>query len=145
MKIYCFTSEDLKNIWAGVGSQKWAVSQNDNKYKMYKTKGQKMNIGSFGIFYSTKEQIFTTPFIVKSHISETVEADIWKEDYMFPFEIRTIGTPYKNISKAEIQDILYENGLDEDWYNVFRIGGLVTFVDSEIPDKVWEEILVRLM
>lgn len=147
LNVYCFTSVDMKNIWAGVGAQKWAVTQNSNMFKQHKTKGEKMPVGSFGIFYSKEDKVFTTPFVVKSKISEAEEKDIWKEEYVFPFEIRTIGqpSPDKRISTDEMQDILVSCEDNRDWGKVFFPGGRFDFVKSEVSNKVWEEIIKRIM
>jgi len=145
MDIYCFTSEDVKNIWAGVGAQKWAVTPNDNIHQSNVTKGLKMRIGSFGLFYSVEEKILTTPFVVKSKPTETEEKDIWKQGFVLPFAIKTIGDPYKRISINEIQDILITHGEDRSWNKLFRIGGKFNFVKSNISDEIWEELLEKLM
>lgn len=147
INIYCFTSKDIKNIWAAVGAQKWAITPNSEMYKQHKTKGEKMNVGSFGIFYSTEEKVFTTPFVVKSKINDNEETDIWKGDFVFPFEIRTIGEPLlnKRIHISEMQQILKKCEDDREWNRVFFPGGRFDFVKSEVSLDVWEEILKKLM
>lgn len=146
VEVFCFTSKDNKNIWAGVGSQTWAVSSSEDNYDMFKSKAQnQMNIGSFGLFYNVKEKVFTTPFVVKSKAEERVESEIWFDDYLLPFNIVTIGNPKKNINISQIKNILNENNINSNWNSIFFIGGKFSFVPSKLPKGVWEDILKLLM
>jgi hypothetical protein len=53
MKLYSFASENLTNIWAGIGAGMWAVGESDNPtfVKGRNTKAARMPIGAFGILY----------------------------------------------------------------------------------------------
>ncbi|WP_187355370.1 hypothetical protein ['Paenibacillus yunnanensis' Narsing Rao et al. 2020] len=65
ISVYCFTSKSIKNIWAGVGAQQWAVTPNGAMYKLYKSKGNKMTIGLPGGRFE----------FVQSQISD----EVWEE------------------------------------------------------------------
>ncbi len=65
MKLYSFASENLTNIWAGIGAGMWAVGESDNSafVKGRITKAARMSIGAFGILYCNETGSLTVPFV----------------------------------------------------------------------------------
>jgi hypothetical protein len=55
MKLYSFASEDLTNIWAGIGAGMWAVGESDKPafVKGRNTKAARMPIAHSGFFIVT--------------------------------------------------------------------------------------------
>jgi hypothetical protein len=68
MKLYSFASENLTNIWAGIGAGVWAVSESENPtfVKGRITKAARMPIGAVGILYCNETGSLTVPFVVYS-------------------------------------------------------------------------------
>ena len=67
MKLYSFASENLTNIWAGIGAGMWAVGESDNSafVKGRVTKAARMPIGAFGT-YCNETGSLTVPFVIYS-------------------------------------------------------------------------------
>jgi len=109
MEIFVFASNNLTNIWAGIGARTWAVSKTDESAATQgrKTKSQALKIGSFGILYCNQTQSLTTPFIVysKPNLRKDI-ADIWPETWTLPFKILPLGSPVLQLSKEEAKKIL---------------------------------------
>lgn len=65
MELFSFASNNLVNIWAGIGAGLWAVAETSSSdMKARITKSRRMTIGSLGILYCNETHSFTTPFLV---------------------------------------------------------------------------------
>jgi hypothetical protein len=65
MSIFVCSSNNLTNIWAGIGANMWAVSESQ-QHKGRVTKSRKMKVGNRGLLYCTETQGLMTPFLVYS-------------------------------------------------------------------------------
>ena len=140
MKIYCFSSKNITNIWAGIGAKKWAVGINSIQ-KTYETKSKNMNVGSMGVIYCTETQCFTMPFVVLSKPKMDVKIDnIWPETWILPFSIHPLGNPNRMLSKDTVQQWIK----DSNWNHIFGISPTQAFSSSEIPDDLWEKVILAL-
>jgi hypothetical protein len=79
MDLFCFASNSLTNIWAGIGAGMWAVAETspaDMKARI--TKAKRMKVGSPGLLYCNDTHSFTTPFLVHSEPDpERIVPGIW--------------------------------------------------------------------
>ena len=66
MEVFVFSSNNLTNMWAGVGAKRWAVSMKLAKNKGTITKSKKIKIGSIGLLYCSETGELTTPFLITS-------------------------------------------------------------------------------
>lgn len=51
VKIYVFASKSLTNIWAGIGSRRWAIAASQAQMPGTATKASKVRIGALGLLY----------------------------------------------------------------------------------------------
>ena len=79
--VFVFSSNNLTNIWAGVGAGLWAVAeQQKRKVGGAREKAQSLKIGSLGVLYCSKIKSFTTPFVVFSRPDlEGVIKNVWDD------------------------------------------------------------------
>ena len=147
MKLYVFTSENLTNVWAGVGAQLWAVplSNSLSSNKGRATKATKMPIGAFGLLYCSSEKCFTSPFIIHSTADpETIVANVWPGKWILPFSIRTIGNPHATLSWKEAA-VELPSCLDRTPLNkLLHVEPLTVFTADEISDADWSFFIKRL-
>jgi hypothetical protein len=57
MDIYAFSSNNLTNIWAAIGANKWAVSIAQSKNASIITKSQRLPIGPSAFFIVWKHNL----------------------------------------------------------------------------------------
>lgn len=144
MNLYCFSSDTLTNIWAGIGAGLWAVQISDRK--ALRTRAiNNMPLGSLGILYCKETESLTTPFIVES-IPEDIEIkDIWPETWILPFKIHPFGNPRKQLSKKEIKILLPTiASSDKSWHHILHIQGNTAFSPSKISDDDWRVLVENL-
>lgn len=139
MQIYVFSSNNLTNIWAGVGARKWAVSRSLAEAKGTITKSQSVKIGSLGLIYCSGTQEFTTPFLVKTIPEQgAVISDIWPEPWGLPFSIFPLGSPDKRLSKDVVSKQMpsvVESGTQ--WNRILYVQPTFSFQASEISGEDW--------
>jgi hypothetical protein len=106
-----------------------------------------MHIGSLGISYCVETQSLTTPFVVLSTTDPTmVIDDVWPEDWVLPFRIRPLGTPYRQLHKDEAMRLLptaIELG-SNNISNVINITPPAAFAPSRLTDRDWAVLIDRL-
>ena len=148
MKLFVFSSKNLTNIWAGIGSNTWAVAERDTSgMKALVTKAKRMPIGSIGIFYCSEIQSLTTPFIIYSHINETHKVNnIWSNEWVLPFKIHPLGNPNKYFTKDEAMEILpvLKSSEKTNITHVLPISAMQLFTPKDISENDWEILLNKL-
>jgi hypothetical protein len=148
MKLFCFASKNLTNIWAGVGAGRWAVAETSpSDMKARLTKSRRLTVGSLGLLYCNETHSFTTPFIVYSEPDIDAEiADIWPEKWRLPFRIHTLGTPLRQVHKDDAKKrwpiLVSSPGLSVS--AAMNITGTTVFVPTEITSGDWATILTDL-
>lgn len=102
MELFCFASNNLTNIWAGIGAGLWAVAEtSESDMKARVTKSCRMKIGSLGVLYCSETHSFTTPFLVYSEPDPIrVVTDVWPERWRLPFRIHALGNPTRQVEKS---------------------------------------------
>jgi hypothetical protein len=103
MRLFVFASNNLTNIWAGLGAGRWAVAASNQPgfSKGRVTKSRNMPVGAFGLLYCTATKSFTVPFVVYSTADEQeVVRDIWPEPWVLPFSIKPLGSPRRQLPRA---------------------------------------------
>lgn len=147
MKVYVFTSENMTNVWAGVGAQLWAVprSLNETSNKGRATKASKMPVGAFGLLYCSSAKCFTSPFVVNSLVDRqrTVE-NVWPEVCILPFAIRTLGNPHASLSWKEAADLLPSCQNGTPLSKLIHVEPLTVFTGDEITESDWSLIVGKL-
>ena len=145
MHIYVFSSTNLTNICAGVGAGMWAVSPKLGIKNGTITKSKKLLIGSLGVLYYSKTHEFTCPFIVKSVPVDRVVDGIWPEAWRLPFDITSLGSPTKRLSKdvvaAEMPSVVASG---KHWTKFLRVPPTFSFQASEISSEDWAFLYERL-
>jgi len=143
--VFCFTSSNLTNIWAGIGASLWAVSEVGAKeMETRKTKSLEMPIGSYGLLYCSANHSFTTPFKVTSEVQWQDIRGVWPETWWLPFGIKPLGTPKYQLTTNEMKALVDVMKGKHSITDVFFIGGTCAFVSSKIPDEDWQLILEEL-
>jgi hypothetical protein len=102
MKLFCFASRNLENIWLGVRANKWAVATvSDSAMRGRITKAERYFMpGAHGLLYCNPTQSFTTPFIATSKADPSaVVTDVWPEAWVLPFSMRPLGDPRRQVHK----------------------------------------------
>jgi hypothetical protein len=127
----------------------WAVneSRDSSRMKSLATKSRDMKIGSLGVLWRTKEQFFTTPFIVYSKPDTKAPiSDVWPETWVLPFRIHPLGTPRKRLGLDEARKVLpvLKARPRANITHVLRVNALTSFVPSQVSDKDWEVLLTYL-
>lgn len=147
MDIYVFSSRNLTNIWAAIGSRKWAVSIPQSKNSSISTKSQNLPIGSLGLFYCVETKSLTTPFVIRSKPSkEEVIKNIWPEHWALPFNIIPLGTPDKQLYKDELAKILPSlKNNPQSWDKLIHISPMTVFAASKIPEEDWSVLINSLV
>ena len=149
MKLYTFSSDDITNVWAGVGAQMWAVplSKSDSSNKGRATKASKMPVGAFGILYSSADRCFTCPFVVhgkaETDITKVVR-HIWPGPWILPFAIRTIGNPHATLSWKETAALLPSCADGTPLNKVIHVEPLTVFTADAITDEDWSALIEKL-
>jgi hypothetical protein len=148
MNLYVFVCKNLTNIWAGIGSRTWAVSEADPAImKGRKTRAQNIQIGQYGIIYCSDETSLTTPFLITSSPDpEEKVSNIWPETWSMPFGIHPLGTPRKlwNAHDAAATLPFNKDKSNTNIASVFKIIGTVVFSPIDIEDEDWAIIIGKL-
>ena len=148
MEIFPFSSTNKTNIWADIGAGLWVVSRaTDPVHRGRITKSRSMHIGSLGILYWVETQSLTTPFVVLSiPDAEAVVRDVWPEEWVLPFKIRPLGTPYRQMHKDEVMHLLptaVESG-SNNISNIINITPPAALAASRLTDQDWALLVERL-
>ena len=109
MKLYSFASENLTNIWAGIGAGMWAVGESENStfVKGWNTKAGRMPIGAFGILYCNETGSLTVPFVVYSKADPNrTETEVWSKAWVLPFAIKPLGNPRRQLTRERARQVL---------------------------------------
>jgi hypothetical protein len=147
VRLYVFTSNDLTNIWAGVGAQMWAVpnSNSESSNKGRATKALKMPVGAFGILYCTEKKSFTCPFVVHSKVDQNrVVNDVWAGQWILPFKIRTIGDPHALLKWEEAKKLLPSCAGNKKLNELLHVEPLTVFTADEISEADWSILVEKL-
>lgn len=146
MKLYSFASEDLTNIWAGIGAGTWAVGESDNPIfvKGRITKAARMPIGAFGILYCNETGSLTVPFVVYSKVDpDRVETEVWSKAWVLPFAIKPLGTPRRQLDRERARQIL-PSLKDKSFEKLFLVQGQFAFQAAEVTDADWAILIQEL-
>ena len=149
MAIYVFSSDNLTNIWAGIGAGLWAVSKpkDPSVHQGRVTKAEKIKIGSLGVLYCNAIHALTTPLVVYSTPEPNVTIkNIWPEPWVLPFKIHPLGTPNKKIGKDEAMEALptLRALAHRNFGHALPVQGNLAFVPSKLVDQDWEVLISRL-
>ena len=145
LQIYVFSSNNLTNIWAGVGAGMWAVSVKLASKKGTVTKARKVKIGALGILYCSETHEFTTPFLFKRVPKEESVKDVWQDPWGLPFEISPLGSPKSRLSKDKLKKEMpsvVESG--KQWDNVLKVRPTFSFQTMEISSADWAYLFEKL-
>lgn len=148
MDLYCFASNNLTNIWAGIGAGLWAVSETSpSDMKARITKAKRMKIGAAGLLYCKASHSFTTPFLVCSEPDPVREVtDIWPEKWRLPFRIHPLGSPAKQLhhEQAKARWPLLKKVGAGGVSAAMNITGTTVFVPNEVSADDWASVLSDL-
>jgi hypothetical protein len=146
MNLYAFSSKNLTNIWAGIGAGLWAISEEAaSNVGGAAAKAKRLRVGAAGIIYCSKDQAFTTPFLVLSAPAENRMVDyVWPERWTLPFRIQPLGTPRALLPKDELASVLPSLRDGRPWNRLLHIEPTTVFVPSEITEADWEALFARL-
>jgi hypothetical protein len=146
MKLYSFASENLTNIWAGIGAGMWAVGESENStfVKGRITKAARMPIGAFGILYCNETGSLTVPFVVYSKANpDRTETDVWSKVWVLPFDIKPLGNPRRQLTRDRAKKVLpslKENSFEK----LFLVQGQFAFQATEVTDEDWAVLIQEL-
>lgn len=146
MDVYVFSSNNLTNIWAGVGAGRWAVSMNLAQDKATITKSKSLQIGALGLIYCSETQEFTTPFIVKSlPVQGSTIKDIWPEEWGLPFGILPLGTPHSRLHKDSIANNMPSAAASKaQWNRILYVQPNFSFQASKLSKEDWSYLFREL-
>ncbi len=146
MKLYSFASENLTNIWAGIGAGMWAVGESDNTtfVKGRITKAARMPVGAFGILYCNETGSLTVPFVVYSKADPArVEREVWSKAWVLPFSIKPLGNPRQQLSRERAREIL-PSLQEKSFEKLFLVQGQFAFQATEVSDTDWAILIQEL-
>ena len=146
MKLYSFASENLTNIWAGIGAGMWAVGESDNPtfVKGRNTTAARMPIGAFGILYCNETGSLTVPFVVYSKANpDRIETQVWSKTWVLPFAIKPLGSPRRQLNRDEARKIL-PSLKDKSFEQLFLVQGQFAFQAAEVTDADWAVLIQKL-
>jgi hypothetical protein len=149
MKLFCFASRSVENIWLGVKARKWAVATtSDSNMKSRRTKAKRyLEIGDRGVLYCNPIHSFTTPFIVQSKADPVaVVTDIWSTPWIFPFDMLPLGAPSRRLHMdlAKKRCPILINSVQRSVSAAMNITGTTVFVPNYIDDEQRQRILADL-
>lgn len=145
MELFVFSSKNLTNIWAGVGARRWAVSPEQAEMPGARTKARGLRIGALGILYCVETQSLTTPFLVSSAPDEHATiSDVWPEEWHLPFGIYPLGSPHRQMGKADIAQLPAVVASGRQWNNVILTQGQFAFQATTVGSEDWEILFTRL-
>lgn len=146
MRLFSFASDNLTNIWAGIGAGMWAVGESDNAtfVKGRKTKAARMPVGAFGILYCNETRSLTVPFVVYSTVdAERTETEVWSKSWVLPFFIKPLGTPRRQLSRDDAKRMI-PSLADKSFEKLFLVQGQFAFQSAEVTDEDWA-ILIKAL
>lgn len=146
MKLYSFASENLTNIWAGIGAGMWAVGESENSafVKGRITKAARMPIGAFGILYCNETGSLTVPFVVYSKADpDRIETEVWSKNWVLPFAIKPLGHPRRQLARERARQIL-PSLKDKSFEKLFLVQGQFAFQATEVTDADWAILVQEL-
>ena len=147
MKLYSFASENLTNIWAGIGAGMWAVGESGKAafVKGRITKAARMPIGAFGILYCNETGSLTVPFVVYSKADpERTETDVWSKAWVLPFCIKPLGNPRRQLTRKRAREIL-PSLKNNSFEKLFLVQGQFAFQATEVTDDDWAVLIQELL
>lgn len=145
MELFCFASQNLRNIELGVRHQMWAVATllNASAMAARARKAEKyLHPEALGLLYCNPRHAFTVPFIVRSTADqEKIVTDIWPEPWCLPFKIEPLGDTSRMVPADEakkrwpiVRDRLGRSGGVSAAMN---ITGTTVFVPVVITPEDW--------
>lgn len=140
MKLYVFSSNSMSNIYAAIGAGLWAVGEQKNT----KSKSEKMPIGAMAVIYCSETSEFTSPFIVKSKPKNKVQSVIWKEEWVYPFEIIPLSKSFKKIHKDELNILPSIANSTKPWNQVLNVSPGFAFTPQQITEADWSVLIEKL-
>lgn len=143
--LYAFSSEDVINIWAGVGAELWAVPKQPNA--SIRGKAAKIGIPSFGIFYAAAEHSLTVPFVILTRPDpDHLQDSVWHGSWALPFKIKPLGTPRKMLPASVAKEILpsFSRLHTDNFGKVFRVSGSYAFNRCDAEQADWDVLMERL-
>jgi hypothetical protein len=146
MKLYSFASENLTNIWAGIGAGLWAVGESDNSafVKGRITKASRMPIGAFGILYCNETGSLTVPFVVYSKAdANRIETEVWSKNWVLPFAIKPLGNPRRQLTRDRAREII-PSLKEKSFEKLFLVQGQFAFQATEVMDEDWAVLIQEL-
>jgi len=146
MKLYSFASEDVTNIWAGIGAGMWAVGESENAafVKGRITKASRMPIGAFGILYCNETGSLTVPFVVYSKVdSQRIETEVWSKPWVLPFAIKPLGTPRRQLSRSHAKEVI-PSLASKSFEKLFLVQGQFAFQSTDVMDEDWAVLIQEL-
>lgn len=146
MKLYSFASDNLTNIWAGIGAGMWAVGESTNSVFMKGriTKAARMPIGAFGILYCNETRSLTVPFVVYSKAdSKRTEAKVWSKSWVLPFAIKPLGTPRRQLSREQAKKVI-PSLTTKPFEKLFLVQGQFAFQSADVTDDDWAVLIKEL-
>ena len=146
MKLYSFASENLTNIWAGIGAGMWAVGESDNQafVKGRITKAARMPIGAFGILYCNETGSLTVPFVVYSKAdADRKETEVWSKTWVLPFAIKPLGTPRRQLTRERAKQVL-PSLKKKSFEKLFLVQGQFAFQATDVTDTDWSALIQEL-
>lgn len=144
MKLYSFASDNLTNIWAGIGAGMWAVGESEDPtfVKGRITKAARMPIGAFGILYCNETGALTVPFVVYSKAdAERTETEVWSKPWVLPFAIKPLGAPRRQLSRERAREVV-PSLASKSFAKLFLVQGQFAFEAAEVTDDDWA-VLIR--
>ena len=145
MDLFVFSSKNLTNIWAGVGARLWAVSPDQASMPGARTKARALPIGGLGVIYCVETQSLTTPFLVASTPDESATVqNVWPEEWHLSFRIYPLGSPHRQMERAEISRLPAVLAAGRQWNTVIRTQGQFVFQPTTVGTNDWEMIFRRL-
>jgi hypothetical protein len=145
MDLFVFSSANLTNVWAGVGSRSWAVSLTQAENASIQGRAKNLQVGSLGIFYCVEEKCLTTPFMVSSRprAGEFV-TNIWPEKWALPFGIQPLGSPHKRVAVSALRDLLPSLKDGKAWSSLLHVAPGIAFAASDISREDWAALVSAL-
>jgi hypothetical protein len=146
MKLYSFASDNLTNIWAGIGAGMWAVGESDNPtfVKGRITKAARMPGGAFGILYCNETQSLTVPFVVYSRADPgRTETEVWSKSWVLPFAIKPLGTPRRQLSRDRARETV-PSLTTKSFEKLFLVQGQFAFQAADVMDDDWAILIQEL-
>lgn len=145
MSVFVFASDNITDIWAGIGAGLVAISAQTAQRPDVKTKASKM-LGAYGVLYCSPWEALTTPFVVVGKPEDRLENEIWSGSWGLPFRIHSLGTPRKRFEKDEFLETLplLQSSSASSWATTLRTSGTFSFVPAALGPEDWQMIVERL-